>query len=56
MMYKVEYRWYGNGGTGLTLPFKKGWTEPNGTVYYSNSQSGPKDQPYYETFYVTRLI
>ena len=46
---KVEYRWYGNGGTGLKLPFRKGWTQPNGTIYYSNDQGGPKDQPYYGT-------
>ena len=44
---KVEYRWYGNGGAGLTLPFRKGWTKTNGEIYYSDTQITAKDQPYY---------
>ena len=46
---KIEYRWHGNGGTGLALPFKKGWTEPSGRIYYNDNQIGPQDQPYYGT-------
>ena len=46
---KIEYRWYGNGGVDVGLPFKKGWREPNGATYYSDSQVETRDQPYYGT-------
>ena len=46
---KIAYRWYGNGGTGLTLPFRKGWTKRDSTIYYSSNKDGSEDQPYYGT-------
>ena len=45
----VSHKWYGNGGVGILLPFRKGWVGTSNTIYFSDTQVGAKDQPYYGT-------